>query len=193
MTRPFVDFARRRGWLAAALLACLLALPGCALLPSTDPARADASGERPAPAPQRSDTARDAPTASAFDLRVECDDAELRTPVFSLVGYSEATFSYLANYQNFSGIDRLNFDISADGGVTWTTLTTWNSDQGAFQSTPGARRERRASVSPYIHMPGFGFAENGTCTAWPQMVSMSYAATSFFFAASRNASPTFLG
>lgn len=81
MTRPFVDFARRRGWLAAALLACLLALPGCALLPSTDPARADASGERPAPAPQRSDTARDAPTASAFDLRVECDDAELRTLV----------------------------------------------------------------------------------------------------------------
>jgi hypothetical protein len=79
----------------------------------------------------------DAACISASTLTAGAYDAELRTPVFSLVGYSAATFSYLANYQNFSGIDRLNFDISADGGVTWTTLTTWNSDQGAFQSTPG--------------------------------------------------------
>jgi subtilisin-like proprotein convertase family protein len=81
--------------------------------------------------------AGDAACISASTLTAGAYDAELRTPVFSLVGYSEATFSYLANYQNFSGIDRLNFDISADGGVTWTTLTSWNSDQGAFQSTPG--------------------------------------------------------
>ena len=81
--------------------------------------------------------AGDAACISASTLTAGAYDAELRTPVFSLVGYSEATFSYLANYQNFSGIDRLNFDISADGGVTWTTLTSWNSDHGAFQSTPG--------------------------------------------------------
>jgi hypothetical protein len=64
-------------------------------------------------------------------------DAEMRTPVFSLVGYSNATISYLANYQNWGGIDRLNLDISMDGGVTWASLRTWNSDQGAFQNTPG--------------------------------------------------------
>ncbi|MEI2688243.1 MAG: choice-of-anchor J domain-containing protein [Anaerolineae bacterium] len=81
--------------------------------------------------------AGDAACISASTLTAGAFDAELRTPVFNLVGYSEATFSYLANYQNFSGIDRLNFDISADGGVTWTTLSSWNSDHGAFQSTPG--------------------------------------------------------
>jgi hypothetical protein len=79
----------------------------------------------------------DAACMSPSSMTVGAYDSELRTPVFSLVGYSEATFSYLANYQNWAGIDRLNFDISADGGVTWTTLRTWNSDQGAFQNTPG--------------------------------------------------------
>jgi 3D (Asp-Asp-Asp) domain-containing protein len=64
-------------------------------------------------------------------------DSELRSPVFSLVGYATATLDYLANYHNWAGIDRLNFDISADGGVTWATLRSWNSDHGAFQSTPG--------------------------------------------------------
>jgi hypothetical protein len=64
-------------------------------------------------------------------------DAELRTPVFSLVGYSDANFSYLANYQNWAGIDQLDLDISTDGGATWATLRSWDSDQGAFQNTPG--------------------------------------------------------
>jgi hypothetical protein len=64
-------------------------------------------------------------------------DAELRTPVFSLVGYSNSTISFLMNYQNWGGIDRLDFDISADGGATWTTLRTYTTDQGAFQNTPG--------------------------------------------------------
>jgi hypothetical protein len=64
-------------------------------------------------------------------------DSELRTPVFSLVGYSNATISFLMNYQNWAGIDELTFDISADGGLTWTPLRTYITDQGAFQSTPG--------------------------------------------------------
>jgi hypothetical protein len=64
-------------------------------------------------------------------------DAEMRTPVFSLVGYSNATISFLMNYQNWAGIDELTFDISTDGGLTWTTLRSYNTDQGAFQNTPG--------------------------------------------------------
>jgi hypothetical protein len=79
----------------------------------------------------------DAAYISASTLEPGAYDAELRTPVFSLVGQSAAALTYLANYQNWAGIDRLNLDISADGGVTWATLRTWNSDQGAFQNTPG--------------------------------------------------------
>ena len=79
----------------------------------------------------------DAACMSPSSLDEGAYDAEMRTPVFSLVGYSNSTISYLANYQNWAGIDRLNFDISADGGATWTTLRSWNSDYGAFQNTPG--------------------------------------------------------
>ncbi|MFZ2487073.1 MAG: S8 family serine peptidase [Anaerolineae bacterium] len=64
-------------------------------------------------------------------------DAELRTPVFDLVGYSDATISFLLNFQAFAGIDRLTLDISTDAGGTWSNLHTWTTDQGAFQSTPG--------------------------------------------------------
>ena len=64
-------------------------------------------------------------------------DAELRSPMFSLVGQSTASASYLVNYQSWAGNDRLNFDISVDGGATWTTLRSWNDDQGAFQNLPG--------------------------------------------------------
>ncbi len=90
----------------------------------------------------------DAACMSASSLTAGAYDAELRSPVFSLVGYSDSTISYLANYQNWAGIDRLNFDISSDGGVTWTTLRTWNSDQGAFQNTPGVFTDRRPGCLP---------------------------------------------
>jgi hypothetical protein len=74
---------------------------------------------------------------SASTLVAGAYDAELRTPVFSLAGYSESTISFLLNYQNWGGIDRLDFDISTDSGATWTTLRTYSTDQGAFQNTPG--------------------------------------------------------
>ncbi|MFZ2487532.1 MAG: choice-of-anchor J domain-containing protein, partial [Anaerolineae bacterium] len=64
-------------------------------------------------------------------------DAELRTPVFDLVGYSDATISFLLNFQAYAGIDRLTLDISTDAGGTWSNLQTWTTDQGAFQNTPG--------------------------------------------------------
>jgi hypothetical protein len=78
-------------------------------------------------------------------------DAELRTPVFSLAGYSNATISFLMNYQNWAGIDELNFDISADGGVTWTTLRAYDTDQGAFQNTPGVYIT--TDLAPYLGQP----------------------------------------
>ena len=81
--------------------------------------------------------AGDAACMSASTLTAGAYDAELRSPLFSLVGYSDSTVSYLANYQNWAGIDRLNFDISSDGGATWANLRTWTTDQGAFQNTPG--------------------------------------------------------
>ncbi|MFZ2358384.1 MAG: S8 family serine peptidase [Anaerolineae bacterium] len=74
---------------------------------------------------------------SASTLTAGAYDAELRSPLFSLAGYSDSTISFLLNYQNWGGIDRLDFDISTDGGVTWAALRTYTTDQGAFQSTPG--------------------------------------------------------
>ena len=66
-----VNFFRRRGRLLA-LWWALLALPGCALLPNADTgqaataqAGAGEAGGQPA-------------AASAFDVRVECADDELR-------------------------------------------------------------------------------------------------------------------
>ncbi|MEZ4767459.1 MAG: hypothetical protein R2844_03430 [Caldilineales bacterium] len=79
-------------------------------------------------------------------------NAELRSPMFSLAGQSSASISYLANYQNWAGNDRLNLDISADGGATWTTLLTWNQDYGAFQNLPGV--SAWADLTPFVGMNG---------------------------------------
>lgn len=94
--------------------------------------------------------AGDAACMSPGTTMMQPYDAELRSPVFSLVGYSNVTISYLANYQNWAGIDRLNFDISTDGGATWTTLRSWNSDYGAFQSPPGVFPT--IDLAPYLGM-----------------------------------------
>ena len=90
----------------------------------------------------------DAACMSASTLEAGAYDAELRTPVFSLVGYSNSTFSFLMNYQNWAGIDRLDFDISTDGGATWAPLRTYTTDQGAFQSTPGVYIT--TDLAPYL-------------------------------------------
>ncbi len=85
---------------------------------------------------------------SASTLEPGAYDAELRSPVFSLAGYSESTLSFLMNYQNWGGIDRLDFDISTDGGLTWAALRTYTTDQGAFQSTPGVYIT--TDLAPYL-------------------------------------------
>ena len=64
-------------------------------------------------------------------------DTELRSPVFSLVGWTGGDMNFQLNFQSWSGIDRLTVDISADGGTTWSTIRTYNSDQGTLQGLPG--------------------------------------------------------
>jgi hypothetical protein len=90
----------------------------------------------------------DAACMSPGTLAAGAYDAEMRTPVFSLAGYSNATISFLMNYQNWAGIDELNFDISADGGATWAPLRSYNTDQGVFQGTPGVYIT--TDLAPYL-------------------------------------------
>lgn len=60
----------------------------------------------------------------------------LITPAISLLN-GPSSLSYTSNYQNFALLDFANTDISTDGGATWTTLLSWNSDMGTFYGTPG--------------------------------------------------------
>ena len=55
-------------------------------------------------------------------------DTALRTNSFSLEGAGTPTLTYLANYQNFSGGDFLEVQVSVDGGGSWDTLLSWNED-----------------------------------------------------------------
>jgi len=64
-------------------------------------------------------------------------DTSLVTPAFTLAGFGSASVSYSANFQNLSGRDFLDLDISTDSGANWTTLLSWNADHGTFRSAPG--------------------------------------------------------
>jgi hypothetical protein len=84
--------------------------------------------------------AGDAATASSDRFGPAEFDTELRTVEFDLTGWlptDTITLSYLANYQNYAHYDFLDLDISTDHGTTWTTLSSWNEDHGAFRGTPG--------------------------------------------------------
>ncbi len=74
-------------------------------------------------------------------------DTELRTAEIATNGETGLTLEYLANYQNF-GPDFLDTDISTDGGVTWTTMLSWNDNHGGFLSTPGERVS--LPLDPYL-------------------------------------------
>lgn len=89
------------------------------------------------PYPNWTNGAGNAACVSAGNIIVQPFDSELRTPVFSLAGYVEAYLNYQANYQNWASQDQLDLDISSDGGVTWTTLRSWQEDHGAPFGLPG--------------------------------------------------------
>ncbi len=64
-------------------------------------------------------------------------DVELRSPLFELPAGAEPVLRFKANYQSFAAADRLDVDISADGGATWATLLELSDDHGVFRATPG--------------------------------------------------------
>lgn len=79
-------------------------------------------------------------------------DTWLVTPVFTLTDNISATLDYSANYQNFANEDFLDLDITTNGGVTWTTLLSWNEDHGTFRGTPG--EDVSIDLSAYLGMSG---------------------------------------
>lgn len=81
--------------------------------------------------------AGEAATASSDAFGTGEFDTSLVTPEFDLTGVGSAMLYYTANYQNYSGYDFLDVDISADGGATWTNLLSWNEDHGTFRAQPG--------------------------------------------------------
>ena len=94
--------------------------------------------------------ADDAATASSDIFGPADFDTELRSNTFSLANMYSASLNYLANYQNYAGLDYLDLDISADGGATWTNLLSWNEDHGGFRNTPGEAVS--IDLSPFLGM-----------------------------------------
>ena len=58
-------------------------------------------------------------------------DTELRTPALNLSDITNATFSFVSSYNNFSNSEFANVDISTDGGTTWVNLLSWHEDHHA--------------------------------------------------------------
>jgi len=66
-------------------------------------------------------------------------DTELVTPVLNVADLPSLVLTFLVNYQNYSGSEYLDVDISTDGGTTWTNILHWNDDHGNLYSTPGEK------------------------------------------------------
>jgi len=62
------------------------------------------------------------------------------------------TLDYKANYQEYSGNEALDLDISTDGGATWTTITHWTTDHGSLYGLPGV--DVSTDLSSYLPASG---------------------------------------
>jgi len=78
-------------------------------------------------------------------------DTELRSPAIDLSGATSVGLHYLANYQNFNGLDSLDVDFSLDGGSLWAPLLSWSEDHGTFRDLPGECVN--LDLSPYAGAP----------------------------------------
>ncbi len=64
-------------------------------------------------------------------------DTELITPSIDVSTLPGLILTYKANYQEYSGDEALDLDISTDGGSTWTNLLHWAEDHGALYQVGG--------------------------------------------------------
>ena len=123
--------ARAALWLALALL-----LPGCALLPGGDAAATDAAATSAGPSGTES-AAVDAP---AFDIRVDCADADLRQLV--------DRFNSLQRYRAVSDLDA--FELERLMALAERDTRELLGTEGYFAPRVQVRREGAAGARPTV-------------------------------------------
>jgi len=75
-------------------------------------------------------------------------DTELVSPVIDPTTLASKNLVYKANFQSYSGLDALDLDITNDGGVTWTNVSHWTTDQGSLYALPGVTAA--VDLTPFI-------------------------------------------
>jgi uncharacterized repeat protein (TIGR01451 family) len=65
-------------------------------------------------------------------------DTSLVTPEIQVASLgSNPVLQFAVNYQEYSGTDAMDVDVSGDGGITWTNLAHINTNIGTLYGTPG--------------------------------------------------------
>ncbi len=137
------DPARRPAWCAAALLALALALPGCAWLQREPDGNTAADGDRArseATTTRTGDAAGDKPAASAFDIRVEAPDEDLRSLV--------ARHNELQRYRAVTDLD--DTEIARLMALAERDVRNLLGTEGYFNPTVRVRREGAAGARPTV-------------------------------------------
>lgn len=92
----------------------------------------------------------DAATVSS-DLAGEAEyNTKLISPPFDLAGLLSPQLTYTANFQVYSGTERLDVDLW--DGSDWNNLLRWNESHGSFSSPPG--EDVVIDLSPYAGTSG---------------------------------------
>ena len=140
---PAAGPARRTLPCAAALLALLLVLPGCAWLGLNDnaePATATTPRADTTAAGQVGARTGDAPAVTAFDIRVECEDEDLRGLV--------ERHSELQRYRALTDLDESEFARLM--AVTERDVRNLLGTEGYFNPDVRVRREGAPSARPTV-------------------------------------------
>ena len=78
-------------------------------------------------------------------------DTVLVTPTVDLSARSNAHFSFALNYQAFADDDRLELELSTDGGATWTVIRSFHGDAGGFRALDPVLVE--IDLTPWVGQP----------------------------------------